>query len=78
MPLRDLARATLDELPRSPLIKRATVVDVLLDMMSATEHPDERVQLEQTLQGLPQSLVVDRTAVADILLDLLSEKPSPN
>ncbi len=79
MALSDLARATLDELPRSPLLDRAAVVDTLLDMLNAAEHPAERLQLEETLSRLPRSVVVDRTAVADLLLDLLGPgEPSAN
>lgn len=79
MPLTELVHATLDGLGRSPLLDRATVVDALLDMLSATQHPDERTRLEATLGRLPRSVVVDRMAVADLLLDLLGPgEPSAN
>jgi hypothetical protein len=79
MPLHDLIRTTLDNLPRSPLLDRAAVVDTLLDMLSATSNPEDRTQLMETLSRLPRSVVVDRTAVADLLLDLLGPgEPSPN
>ncbi|MDQ3943650.1 MAG: hypothetical protein M3357_00550 [Actinomycetota bacterium] len=79
MPLHDLVRATLNNLPRTPLLDRAVVVDTLLDMLSATPIPEERTQLMETLSRVPRSVVVDRTAVADLLLDLLGPgEPSPN
>jgi hypothetical protein len=79
MPLHDLVRATLDNLPPSPLLDRAMVVDTLLDMLSATADPEERTLLKETLSRVPRSVVVDRTAVADLLLDLLGPgAPSPN
>lgn len=79
MPLTDLARASLDELPRSPLLARAAVVDTFLDMLSATDDDTDRVLLQETLARLPRSVVVDRTAVADLLLDLLGPgEPSVN
>ena len=79
MPLHELVRATLDNLPRSPLLDRAVVVDTLLDMLNATPDPDERTQLKEILSRVPRSVVVDRTAVADLLLDLLGPgEPSLN
>jgi len=77
--LHDLVRATLDNLPPSPLLDRAAVVDTLLDMLSATADLDEKMQLQDTLSRVPRSVVVDRTAVADLLLDLLGPgEPSDN
>jgi hypothetical protein len=79
MPLYDLVRTTLDNLPPSPLIARTVVVDTLLDMLSATPDAEERTQLMEILSRVPRSVVVDRTAVADLLLDLLGPgAPSPN
>jgi hypothetical protein len=77
--LHDLVRATLDNLPPSPLLDRAAVVDTLLDMLSATSNPEDRSHLMETLSRLPRSVVVDRNAVADLLLDLLGPgEPSSN
>lgn len=79
MPLHDLVRATLDNLPRSPLLDRAVFVDTLLDMLSVTTIPEERTQLMEVLSRVPRSVVIDRTAVADLLLDLLGPgSPSSN
>lgn len=77
--LEQLVRTTLDNLPQSPLLDRAAVVDTFLDMLSATPNPAERSRLQETLTRLPRSVAVDRTAVADLLLDLLGPgEPSAN
>ncbi len=79
MALNELVRATIDNLPRSPLLDRAVVVDTLLDMLSVTTVPEERSQLMEILSRVPRSVVVDRNSVADLLLDILGPGvPSPN
>lgn len=79
MQLSERVRSTLTNLPPSPLLDRATVVDVLLDLLNASEDPEERRRVEHSLANLPRSVVVDRITVTDALLDLLVQgEPSPN
>ena len=71
MELTERITDTLTNLPRSPLLARATVVDAFLDLLNCTVDADERQRLEQSLARLPRSVVLDRTTVADALLDVL-------
>jgi hypothetical protein len=71
MELTERVTDTLMNLPSSPVVARATVVDAFLDLMSETQDPDERHRLERSLAALPRSVVVDRMVVADALLDVL-------
>ena len=72
MELTERITDTLTNLPRSPLLARAVVVDAFLDLLIDTDDANERHRLEQSLAGLPRSAVLDRTAVADALLDVLA------